>query len=38
MTVVRVELDDVPDLIASGAICDAKTIIGLSLARDTLGR
>jgi ADP-ribose pyrophosphatase len=38
MSVVRVDLDAVPDLIASGAICDAKTIIGLCLARHTLGR
>ena len=33
MTVERVALDDVPDMIASGAIQDAKTIIGLTLAR-----
>ena len=38
MTVVRVDLDEVPDLIASSTIRDAKTIIGLCLARHTLGR
>jgi ADP-ribose pyrophosphatase len=38
MTVTRVDLDAVPDLIATGAICDAKTIIGLCLARHNLGR
>jgi ADP-ribose pyrophosphatase len=38
MTVVRVDLNAVPGLIASGAICDAKTIIGLCLTRHTLGR
>ena len=38
MTVVRVGLAEVPELIASGAICDAKTIIGLCLARQTLVR
>jgi ADP-ribose pyrophosphatase len=36
MTVEQVALDDVPRLIASGAIADAKTIIGLTLARDHL--
>ncbi len=38
MTVVRVDLDEVPDLIASSTIRDAKTIIGLCLARHALGR
>jgi 8-oxo-dGTP pyrophosphatase MutT (NUDIX family) len=38
MTVVSVALDEVPGLIASGDICDAKTIIGLCLTRHTLGR
>ena len=36
MTVERVALDDVPALISSAAIVDAKTIIGLVLARDAL--
>jgi ADP-ribose pyrophosphatase len=36
MTIERVALDDVPALIASGAIVDAKTIIGLCLARERL--
>lgn len=34
MTVEEVALDDVPALIAAGEIADAKTIIGLCLARD----
>jgi ADP-ribose diphosphatase len=38
MTVVSVGLAEIPELIASGAICDAKTIIGLCLARQTLVR
>lgn len=38
MTVERVALDDVPGLIARRAIVDAKTIIGLALARERLGR
>jgi ADP-ribose pyrophosphatase len=33
MTVERVRLDDTPELVATGAILDAKTIIGLTLAR-----
>ena len=37
MTVERVALADVPALIASGEIEDAKTIIGLLLAREVLG-
>ena len=37
MTIERVALDDVPSLIAAGEIVDAKTIIGLSLARERLG-
>jgi 8-oxo-dGTP pyrophosphatase MutT (NUDIX family) len=32
MTIVRVRLTDVPELIASGELCDAKSIIGLTLA------
>ncbi len=36
MTVEHVALDDVPGLIASGQIVDAKTIIGLCLAREAL--
>jgi ADP-ribose pyrophosphatase len=36
MSVERVSLDDVPDLIANGTIMDAKTIIGLTLARQAL--
>lgn len=36
MTLHHVALDDVPDLIASGEIADAKTIIGLLLAREAL--
>jgi 8-oxo-dGTP pyrophosphatase MutT (NUDIX family) len=38
MTVERVRLDDVPALIASGEMCDAKSIIGLLLARQRLAR
>lgn len=37
MTIVKTDLDSVPGLIASGSICDAKTIIGLCLARQVLG-
>jgi ADP-ribose pyrophosphatase len=36
MTIVRVALSDVPALVATGEIRDAKTIIGLCLARDRL--
>lgn len=36
MTVEHVALDDVPGLIGSGEITDAKTIIGLCLAREAL--
>jgi ADP-ribose pyrophosphatase len=36
MTIERIALDDVPELIASGAIVDAKSIIGLCLAREAL--
>ncbi|MDP8976606.1 MAG: NUDIX hydrolase [Actinomycetota bacterium] len=36
MSVEHVALDDVPGLIATGQITDAKTIIGLSLAREAL--
>lgn len=38
MTVVRVPLDRVDVMIASGEIVDAKTIVGLTLARARLGR
>jgi ADP-ribose pyrophosphatase len=38
MTIERILLDDVPLLIASGELRDAKTIIGLTLARERLGR
>jgi len=38
MTIEHVALADVPALIASGAIVDAKTIIGLLLARDALAK
>ena len=37
MTVERVALSDVDQLVATGAIVDAKTIIGLCLARRALG-
>lgn len=37
MTIERVPLADVERLIASGDICDAKTIIGLMLARNSAG-
>jgi ADP-ribose pyrophosphatase len=36
MTIEHVALDDVPGLIAAGEIADAKTIIGLLLAREAL--
>jgi ADP-ribose pyrophosphatase len=38
MTVERVALDDVETLIATGAITDAKTVIGLTLTLRSLGR
>jgi ADP-ribose pyrophosphatase len=38
MTIERHRLDAVPALIASGEICDAKTIIGLLLALREVGR
>jgi ADP-ribose pyrophosphatase len=38
MTVERVALDAVPGMIARGDITDAKTVIGLLLARDLLAR
>jgi 8-oxo-dGTP pyrophosphatase MutT (NUDIX family) len=38
MTIERVRLDDVADLIARAEITDAKTIIGLTLALRRLGR
>lgn len=34
MTIEHVQLDDVPALVATGAVVDAKSIIGLLLARD----
>jgi len=37
MVVERVPLDSVPQLIATGAVTDAKSVIGLTLARDRLG-
>jgi ADP-ribose pyrophosphatase len=36
MTIEKIALDDVPGLIARGAIVDAKSIIGLCLAREAL--
>ncbi|MDQ1444127.1 MAG: ADP-ribose pyrophosphatase, partial [Acidimicrobiaceae bacterium] len=36
MTIERVALDDVPSLIATGELVDAKSIIGLCLAREAL--
>jgi ADP-ribose pyrophosphatase len=36
MTIERVPLDSVPDLIASGELVDGKSIIGLCLARERL--
>jgi len=38
MTVEHVALDDVPAMIADGRLVDAKTIIGLTLARERLGQ
>jgi 8-oxo-dGTP pyrophosphatase MutT (NUDIX family) len=38
MTIEHVDLGDVPAMIADGRITDAKTIIGLTLAREHLGR
>jgi ADP-ribose pyrophosphatase len=38
MSIEHVSLDDVPDLIASGELLDAKSIIGLCLAREALAR
>lgn len=38
LTIERVSIDDVPDLIADGRLTDAKTIIGLLLALRRLGR
>ena len=38
MTVERIALDDVGAMIADGRLCDAKSIIGLSLALRHLGR
>lgn len=36
MSIERIALDDVPAMVASGAIADAKTVIGLALAREAL--
>jgi ADP-ribose pyrophosphatase len=36
MTIEHIALDDVPDLVARGELMDAKSIIGLLLARETL--
>jgi 8-oxo-dGTP pyrophosphatase MutT (NUDIX family) len=36
MTIERIALDDVPELIATGRLIDAKSIIGLLLAREHL--
>jgi len=36
MTIEEVALDDVPSLVASGELVDAKSIIGLALAREAL--
>ncbi len=38
LTVERIRLDDVPALIAARELVDAKTVIGLLLAREALGR
>jgi ADP-ribose pyrophosphatase len=38
MTIERVPLDALPDLVASGDLTDGKSIIALSLARDHLRR
>jgi hypothetical protein len=37
MTIGRVALDSVPELIASGQLVDAKSIVGLLVARERLG-
>ena len=38
MQIVRIAVDDVPDLIAAGELTDAKSIIGLLLARERLAQ
>ena len=38
MQVVHIPLDDVPGLITAGELTDAKSIIGLLLARERLAR
>jgi 8-oxo-dGTP pyrophosphatase MutT (NUDIX family) len=38
MTIEEVALDDVPSLVTSGELVDAKSIIGLALAREVLAR
>ncbi len=37
MAIERIRLADVPDLVASGELADAKSIVGLMLARERLG-
>ena len=37
MAIERIKLADVPDLVASGELIDAKSIVGLMLARERLG-
>ncbi len=37
MAIERIKLADVPDLVASGELADAKSIVGLMLARERLG-
>ena len=36
MTVERVRLTDLPQLVAAGLLMDAKTLVGLAMARDRL--
>ncbi len=38
MTIERIALDDIDSMIASGELCDAKSLIGISLALRHLGR
>jgi ADP-ribose pyrophosphatase len=37
LRIERIRLDDVPALIGAGELVDAKTVIGLLLAREVLG-
>lgn len=37
MAIERIKLDDVPEMVASGELVDAKSIVGLMLARERLG-